>query len=99
MDVPRALISMPEVSSPVVNVSSDVRVVHEGQDQLAILTFNSSVGHSCRPMTLTLGNQRCLPGLWKSYSTALDVCIYPSVVWKSAMRANGAIGVSQTSEN
>ncbi|HAD68682.1 MAG TPA: hypothetical protein DCF90_02595, partial [Acinetobacter radioresistens] len=37
IDVPRALISMPESSAPVVNVSSDVRVVQEGQDQLSIL--------------------------------------------------------------
>ncbi len=47
IQVPRALISMPEASVPVVNVSSDVRVVREGQNQLAIL-------NSAKPGTFVL---------------------------------------------
>lgn len=37
VDVPRARISMPETTAPVVNTSSDVRIVRQGQDPLAIL--------------------------------------------------------------
>ncbi len=36
VDVPRARISMPETTAPVVNTSSDVRIVRQGQDPLAI---------------------------------------------------------------
>ena len=37
VDVPRARISMPETTAPVINTSSDVRIVRQGQDPLAIL--------------------------------------------------------------
>lgn len=35
VDVPRARISMPETTAPVVNTSSDVRIVRQGQDPLS----------------------------------------------------------------
>ncbi len=48
VDVPRALISMPEASEPVVGLSSDVRVVREGDDQLAISEVGTSLGYPGR---------------------------------------------------
>ena len=93
VDVPRALISMPESSAPVVDVSSDVRIVQQGQDQLAILK-------SARPwdikadVMINLGKQVVFQGfnsriplLGRLYLTQRGV--------ETAMRANGAIGVSQ----
>ena len=93
VDVPRALISMPEVSSPVVNVSSDVRVVHEGQDQLALL-------RSARPwdiradLELNLGDRVIFQG-FNSRIPLLGRLYLSQRGLETAMRANGAIGVSQ----
>lgn len=93
VDVPRALISMPEVSSPVINVSSDVRVVHEGQDQLALL-------RSARPwdiradLELNLGDRVIFQG-FNSRIPLLGRLYLSQRGLETAMRANGAIGVSQ----
>jgi translocation and assembly module TamB len=93
VDVPRALISMPEASAPVVNVSSDVRIVHEGQDQLAILK-------AARPwdiradVMVDLGNQVIFQG-FDSRIPLIGRLYLSQRGLETAMRANGAIGVSQ----
>lgn len=93
VDVPRALISMPEASDPVVNLSSDVRVVHEGQDQLAVL-------RSARPwdiradLELNLGDQVIFQG-FDSRIPLVGRLYLSQRGLETAMRANGAIGVSQ----
>ncbi|MDN5512384.1 translocation/assembly module TamB domain-containing protein [Acinetobacter sp.] len=93
VDVPRALISMPEASAPVVNVSSDVRIVREGQDQLAIL-------RAARPwdiradVLVNLGNQVIFQGFDSRIPLAGRLYLSQRGL-ETAMRANGAIGVSQ----
>ena len=93
VEVPRALISMPEASAPVINVSSDVRIVHEGQDQLAIL-------RAARPwdiradVMVNLGNQVIFQG-FDSRIPMLGRLYLSQRGLETAMRANGAIGVSQ----
>ncbi|WP_347461031.1 translocation/assembly module TamB domain-containing protein [Acinetobacter sp. ANC 7454] len=93
VQVPRALISMPEASKPVVGVSSDVRVVREGQDQLAIL-------RAARPwdiradISVSLGNQVIFQG-FDSRIPLLGRVNLSQRGLETAMRANGAIGVSQ----
>ncbi|WP_313738201.1 translocation/assembly module TamB domain-containing protein [Acinetobacter sp.] len=93
VEVPRALISMPEASAPVINVSSDVRVVHEGQDQLAIL-------RAARPwdiradVMVNLGNQVIFQGFDSRIPLAGRLYLSQRGL-ETAMRANGAIGVSQ----
>ncbi|MGC3820722.1 translocation/assembly module TamB domain-containing protein [Acinetobacter sp. G11] len=93
VDVPRALISMPEASAPVVNVSSDVRIVREGQDQLAIL-------RAARPwdiradVMVNLGNQVIFQGFDSRIPLAGRLYLSQRGL-ETAMRANGAIGVSQ----
>ena len=93
VDVPRALISMPEASEPVVGLSSDVRVVREGDDQLAILK-------AARPwdiradVAVSLGNQVIFQG-FDSRIPLLGRVNLTQRGLESAMRANGAIGVSQ----
>lgn len=93
VDVPRALISMPESSAPVVDVSSDVRIVQEGQDQLAILK-------SARPwdikadVMINLGKQVVFQGFNSRIPLVGRLYLSQRGV-ETAMRANGAIGVSQ----
>ena len=93
VEVPRALISMPEASAPVVNLSSDVRIVHEGDDQLAILK-------AARPwdiradIMVDLGNQVIFQG-FDSRIPLLGRLYLSQRGLETAMRANGAIGVSQ----
>lgn len=93
VDVPRALISMPEASAPVINVSSDVRIVREGQDQLAIL-------RAARPwdiradVMVNLGNQVIFQGFDSRIPLAGRLYLSQRGL-ETAMRANGAIGVSQ----
>ncbi len=93
VDVPRALISMPEASAPVINVSSDVRIVREGQDQLAIL-------RAARPwdiradVMVNLGNQVIFQGFDSRIPLAGRLYLSQRG-FETAMRANGAIGVSQ----
>ena len=93
VDVPRALISMPEATEPVVGVSSDVRVVREGQDQLAILRaakpwqIRADIGVSIGNQVIFQGFNSRIPlvGRLNLTQRGLD----------TAMNASGAIGVSQ----
>lgn len=93
VSVPRALISMPEPSAPVVNVSSDVRIVQEGEDQLAAL-------RSARPwdiradVQVDLGDQVIFQG-FDSRIPLLGRVYLTQRGLDTAMNANGAIGVSQ----
>lgn len=93
LDVPRALISMPESSASVVGLSSDVRVVREGDNQLAIL-------QAAKPwdiradLQLNLGNQVIFQG-FNSRIPLLGRLYLTQQGLETAMRANGAIGVSK----
>ncbi|SPL69324.1 translocation/assembly module TamB domain-containing protein [Acinetobacter stercoris] len=92
-DIPRALISMPESSATVVNVSPDVRVVKEGQDQLAILKaakpwdINADVDVKLGDQIIFQGFNSRIPLVGRVYLSQRGS--------STAMRANGAIGVSQ----
>ena len=93
VDIPRALISMPEATAPVVNVSSDVRIVHEGDNQLEILK-------SARPwdiradIAVSLGKQVIFQG-FNSRIPLIGRLNLSQRGLETAMRANGAIGVPQ----
>lgn len=93
VDVPRALISMPEASAPVVPVSADVRVVREGDNQLAILKaakpwdIRADVEVNLGQQVVFQGFNSRIPLLGRVYLTQRGL--------ETAMRANGAIGVGQ----
>ena len=91
--VPRALISMPEATAPVVNVSSDVRIVREGQNQLAILRAAKPWDIRADVM-VQLGNQVVFQG-FDSRIPLLGRIYLSQRGLETAMRANGAIGVSK----
>ncbi len=93
VQVPRALISMPEASAPVVNVSSDVRIVREGQNQLAILRAAKPWDIRADVM-VQLGNQVIFQG-FDSRIPLIGRVYLSQRGLESAMRANGAIGVSK----
>ncbi|MFM6957383.1 MAG: translocation/assembly module TamB domain-containing protein [Acinetobacter sp.] len=93
IDVPRARISMPETTAPVVNISPDVRVVQQGQDLLA--TLKAAKPWDIRAdMTLTLGNQVIFQGFESNIPLVGRLHLSQRGL-ETAMRANGAIGVSQ----
>src|SRR5690606_24304162 len=93
VEVPRALISMPEASEPVVGLSSDVRVVHEGDDQLAFL--NAARPWDIRAdVAVSLGDRVIFQGFNSRIPLAGRVNLSQRGL-ETAMRANGAIGVSQ----
>ena len=93
VDVPRALISMPEASATVIPVSADVRVVREGDNQLAIL--NAAKPWDIRAdVELNLGNQVIFQG-FNSRIPLLGRVYMSQRGLETAMKANGAIGVSQ----
>ena len=93
IDVPRARISMPETTATVINVSPDVRVVQQGQDLLA--TLKSAKPWDIRAdMTLTLGNQVVFQGFGSNIPLVGRLHLSQRGL-ETAMRANGAIGVSQ----
>lgn len=93
IDVPRARISMPETTATVINVSPDVRVVQQGQDLLA--TLKSAKPWDIRAdMTLTLGNQVVFQGFESNIPLVGRLHLSQRGL-ETAMRANGAIGVSQ----
>ncbi|MBH2001088.1 MAG: translocation/assembly module TamB domain-containing protein [Moraxellaceae bacterium] len=93
IDVPRARISMPETTAVVVNVSPDVRVVKQGQDLLA--TLKAAKPWDIRAdMTLTLGNQVIFQGFESNIPLVGRLHLSQRGL-ETAMRANGAIGVSQ----
>jgi translocation and assembly module TamB len=93
VSVPRALISMPESTATVVNVSPDVRVVYQGQDQLALLK-------AARPwdikadIEVSLGDKVIFQGFNSRIPLAGRVYLTQSGL-ETAMRANGAIGVRE----
>lgn len=93
VEVPRALISMPESTKPVVNISPDVRIVREGHDQLATL-------RAARPwdiradLTVSLGNQVIFQGFDSRIPLIGRVNLSQRGL-ETAMRASGAIGVSK----
>ncbi|MBU3845719.1 MAG: translocation/assembly module TamB domain-containing protein [Candidatus Acinetobacter avistercoris] len=93
VDVPRALISMPESSATVVPISPDVRVVREGDDQLSILKaakpwdIRADVELNLGQQVIFQGFNSRIPLVGRIYLTQRGL--------ETAMRANGAIGVSQ----
>ncbi|EPF83402.1 DUF490 domain-containing protein [Acinetobacter gyllenbergii] len=93
IDVPRARISMPESSATVVNLSPDVRVVQQGQDLLA--TLKAAKPWDIRAdMTVSLGNQVIFQGFESTIPLVGRLHLSQRGL-ETAMRANGAIGVSQ----
>ncbi|TNL48043.1 translocation/assembly module TamB domain-containing protein [Acinetobacter bereziniae] len=93
VDVPQALISMPESSATVVNVSPDVRIVKEGQNQLALL--KAAQPWSIRAdVSVNLGNKVIFQG-FNSRIPLVGRLYLSQRGLETAMRANGAIGVSQ----
>ncbi|WP_445115897.1 translocation/assembly module TamB domain-containing protein [Acinetobacter sp. WZC-1] len=93
VEVPRALISMPETSATVVGVSSDVRIVHDGEDQLAILKA-AQPWNIRADVDVSLGNQVIFQG-FDSRIPLVGRVYLTQRGQETAMRANGAIGVSQ----
>lgn len=93
VDVPNALISMPESSATVVNVSSDVRIVHEGDNQLAILKA-AKPWDIRADIDVSLGNKVIFQGFNSRIPLVGRVYLSQRGL-ETAMRANGAIGVSQ----
>ena len=93
IEVPRALISMPESSATVVGISPDVRVVRAGDNQLAIL-------QAAKPwdiradVDVRLGDRVVFQG-FNSRIGLLGRIYLTQRGSETAMRANGAIGVSQ----
>lgn len=93
VDIPRAQIAMPEASAPVVAVSPDVRIVRQGQDQLAIL--RAAKPWSIRAdMTVTIGNKVFFKG-FNSTIPLIGRLYLTQRGHETAMRAMGAIGVTQ----
>ncbi|OTG88309.1 hypothetical protein B9T31_01980 [Acinetobacter sp. ANC 4558] len=91
--IPRALISMPESSEPVTEVSPDARVIQAGKNQLEILKAAKPWKIETK-IDLRLGNQVIFQGFDSRFP--LVGRLYLSQVGsEAAMRANGAIGVSQ----
>ena len=93
VDVPRALISMPESSAAVVPLSSDVRVVREGDNQLAILKA-AKPWDIRADLQLNLGDQVIFQG-FNSRIPLLGRIYLSQRGLETAMRANGAIGVAK----
>ena len=91
--IPRALISMPEASATVVNVSPDARIVREGDDQLALLKaakpwdIRADVDVRLGDQVVFQGFNSRIPLIGRLYLTQRGL--------ETAMRANGAIGVSR----
>lgn len=93
IDIPRAIINMPETSPDVINVSSDARVVHSGDDLIAILKA-SKPWNIQADIDLSLGDRVVFQGF--NSRIPLTGRLYLSQRGSEiAMSANGAIGVSQ----
>lgn len=93
VSIPRALISMPESSATVVNVSPDVRIVKQGQDQLAM--FKATKPWDIRAdVAVSLGDKVIFQG-FDSRIPLIGRLNLTQRGQQVAMRANGAIGVSQ----
>ncbi|WP_130804767.1 translocation/assembly module TamB domain-containing protein [Acinetobacter ihumii] len=94
IDVPRALISMPESTEPVVAVSSDVRIVRDGQDQLAILKA-AKPWDIRADVSVNIGSERVIFQGFNSRIPLVGRLNLSQRGLETAMRASGAIGVSQ----
>lgn len=93
IEVPRAIINMPESSPNVVSVSPDVRVVHSGDDPLAVLKA-AKPWNIHADIDLQLGDRVIFQGF--NSRIPLTGRLYLSQRGlETAMSANGAIGVSQ----
>ena len=93
IEIPRAIINMPETSPNVVALSPDVRVVHTGDDPLAILraakpwNINADIDLQLGKKVLFQGFNSRIPLTGRLYLSQRGL--------ETAMSANGAIGVSQ----
>lgn len=93
IEIPRAVISMPESSPNVVATSSDVRIVESGKDQLAIL--RASKPWAIRSdIAVTLGDAVVFRGFNSTIPLAGRINLTQRGS-QTAMQANGAIGVSR----
>ncbi len=93
VDVPRAVISMPESSPNVVATSSDVRIVKSGEDQLAILKA-SKPWNIRADIAVSLGDSVIFRG-FNSNIPLIGRLNLSQRGTEIAMQANGAIGVSR----
>lgn len=93
IEIPRALVNMPESSANVVNVSSDVRVLKAGQDALQVLR-QSKPWKIQADVDLQLGNKVIFQG-FNSRIPLVGRLYLTQRGLETAMSANGAIGVSQ----
>ena len=91
--IPRALISMPESSATVIEVSPDARVIQAGQNQLEVLKAAKPWSIDTK-IDLRLGDQVIFQGFDSRIPLAGRLYLTQTGS-ESAMRANGAIGVSQ----
>ncbi|OUY07085.1 translocation/assembly module TamB domain-containing protein [Acinetobacter populi] len=93
VDVPRAVISMPESSPNVIATSADVRIVKSGQDQLAILkaatpwNIRADIAVSLGDAVVFRGFNSVIPLAGRINLSQRGTAI--------AMQASGAVGVSQ----
>ncbi|WP_343597319.1 translocation/assembly module TamB domain-containing protein [Acinetobacter sp.] len=93
IDVPRALINMPESTKTVVNVSPDVRVLHEGEDPLQVLRLSKPWDIQA-DVDLRLGKQVIFQG-FNSRIPLTGRLYLTQRGLETAMSANGALGISQ----
>lgn len=93
VDIPRALINMPESSPSTVNVSPDVRIVRQGDDQLLLLKA-AQPWDVRADLNVNLGSQVIFQG-FDSRIPLIGRLKLTQRGLDTAMRATGAIGVSR----
>ncbi|NHB57173.1 translocation/assembly module TamB domain-containing protein [Acinetobacter shaoyimingii] len=93
IEVPEALISMPESTAAVVPLSADVRVVRAGDDQLALLKA-AQPWDIRADVDVRLGTKVIFQG-FNSKINLLGRVYLTQRGRETAMRANGIIGVAQ----
>lgn len=91
--IPRAIITMPESSPDVVGVSSDVRIVRSGEDQLAILKA-SRPWRIDADIDVRLGDGVIFRGFNSTIPLVGGINLRQRGT-QIALQANGAIGVSR----
>lgn len=93
IEIPRAIINMPETSPDVINVSSDARVVYSGDDLIAVLkaakpwSIQADVDLSLGDRVIFQGFNSRIPLTGRLYLSQRGL--------EPAMSASGAIGISQ----
>ncbi|WP_092749081.1 translocation/assembly module TamB domain-containing protein [Acinetobacter boissieri] len=93
IEVPRAIINMPETSPDVINVSPDARIVRGGEDLIAVLkaakpwNVQADIDFSLGDRVIFQGFNSRIPLTGRLYLSQRGL--------ETAMSANGAIGVSQ----